>query len=266
MLAINSADDLINPPELGILEREIKRVPHGRAIVIPFSDKTRGHGSHTIAALWKDELVKLLAEAPNGTEWVPPTELCSNDNNYCVKIIDASLPDKSSKGRIVTDYPESEDRTLALLSKGQVVAQYPTFAYLLNAFWSPDNTYVAVNNRRANAGDYLWILSLPDGGAIKVPEDLAPKQERKRMAIDDRKVMKEITRRFPNCTENSLRKGWLKARSWKSANELIVREEFRFLDPPSTVLVTVDEIYRVSADRFERLPLLDIRRVREFEN
>jgi homoserine O-acetyltransferase len=62
LLAINSADDLINPPELGILEREIKRVPHGRAIVIPFSDKTRGHGSHTVAALWKDQLVKLLKE------------------------------------------------------------------------------------------------------------------------------------------------------------------------------------------------------------
>jgi len=62
LLAINSADDQINPPELGILEREIKRVPHGRAIVIPLSDKTRGHGSHTIATLWKDELVKLLKE------------------------------------------------------------------------------------------------------------------------------------------------------------------------------------------------------------
>ena len=62
LLAINSADDQINPPELGILEQEIKRVPHGRAIVIPFSDKTRGHGSHTVAALWKDQLVDLLKE------------------------------------------------------------------------------------------------------------------------------------------------------------------------------------------------------------
>ena len=62
LLAINSADDLINPPELGILEREIKRVPHGRAIVIPLSDKTRGHGSHSVAALWKDELMQLLKE------------------------------------------------------------------------------------------------------------------------------------------------------------------------------------------------------------
>jgi homoserine O-acetyltransferase len=60
LLAINSADDLINPPELGILEREIKRVPHGRAIVIPYSERTRGHGSHTVAALWKDQLVELL--------------------------------------------------------------------------------------------------------------------------------------------------------------------------------------------------------------
>jgi homoserine O-acetyltransferase/O-succinyltransferase len=65
VLAINSADDLINPPELGILEREIKRLPKGRAVVIPLSDKTRGHGSHTIAALWKDQLVKLLEETGN---------------------------------------------------------------------------------------------------------------------------------------------------------------------------------------------------------
>jgi homoserine O-acetyltransferase/O-succinyltransferase len=65
LLAINSADDLINPPELGILEREIKRVPRGRAVVIPLSDQTRGHGSHTMAALWKDQLVSLLKETEN---------------------------------------------------------------------------------------------------------------------------------------------------------------------------------------------------------
>ncbi|MBV9009086.1 MAG: alpha/beta fold hydrolase [Verrucomicrobia bacterium] len=62
LLAINSADDLINPPELGILQAEIKRVPHGRAVIIPLSEKTRGHGSHTVAALWKDELEKLLQQ------------------------------------------------------------------------------------------------------------------------------------------------------------------------------------------------------------
>jgi homoserine O-acetyltransferase len=65
LLAINFADDLINPPELGILEREIKRLPKGRAALIPLTDQTRGHGSHTIAALWKDHLVQLLRETEN---------------------------------------------------------------------------------------------------------------------------------------------------------------------------------------------------------
>jgi homoserine O-acetyltransferase len=63
LYAVNSADDLINPPELGILEREIKRVPHGKAVVIPFSDQTHGHGSHTIAVLWKQYLDELLRES-----------------------------------------------------------------------------------------------------------------------------------------------------------------------------------------------------------
>lgn len=63
LVAVNSADDLINPPELGILEREIKRVPKGRAVVLPLSAETRGHGSHTIARLWKNELVALLKES-----------------------------------------------------------------------------------------------------------------------------------------------------------------------------------------------------------
>jgi homoserine O-acetyltransferase len=62
LLAINFADDLINPPELGILEREIKRVKKGRAIVIPASPETVGHGTHTKAAVWKEHLEKFLKE------------------------------------------------------------------------------------------------------------------------------------------------------------------------------------------------------------
>jgi homoserine O-acetyltransferase len=60
LLAINFADDLINPPELGILEREIKRVPHGRAIVMPVTPLSRGHGTHTVAAVWRAHLAELL--------------------------------------------------------------------------------------------------------------------------------------------------------------------------------------------------------------
>ncbi len=60
LLAVNSADDQINPPELGILEREIRNVPHGDYFIIPISDATHGHGTHTLAAVWKDKLVELL--------------------------------------------------------------------------------------------------------------------------------------------------------------------------------------------------------------
>jgi homoserine O-acetyltransferase len=63
LLAVNSADDLINPPELGILEREIKRVPHGRVVVIPLSDRTNGHQTHSLPVNWKGELERLLRDS-----------------------------------------------------------------------------------------------------------------------------------------------------------------------------------------------------------
>jgi homoserine O-acetyltransferase len=64
LLAINWADDLINPPELGVLEREIRRVPQGRAMLLPFSAESRGHDTQMIAATWKQYLVELLGRAP----------------------------------------------------------------------------------------------------------------------------------------------------------------------------------------------------------
>jgi homoserine O-acetyltransferase/O-succinyltransferase len=63
LLALNSADDEINPPELGIMEREIKRVKSGRFVLLPITDQTRGHGTHTLAAIWKQYLAELLAES-----------------------------------------------------------------------------------------------------------------------------------------------------------------------------------------------------------
>jgi homoserine O-acetyltransferase len=60
LFAVNSADDLVNPPEIGLLEKEITRLPNGRAIMVPLSARTAGHGTHTLAAVWKDYLVELL--------------------------------------------------------------------------------------------------------------------------------------------------------------------------------------------------------------
>jgi homoserine O-acetyltransferase len=62
VLWINSADDYINPPELGIAEKLVTRMPHARFILVPISDATRGHGTHTVAAVWMDYLAEFLRE------------------------------------------------------------------------------------------------------------------------------------------------------------------------------------------------------------
>jgi homoserine O-acetyltransferase len=61
LFAINSADDEVNPPELGIMEREIKKVGKGRYILLPITDKTSGHGTHSNPTIWGDYLKELLA-------------------------------------------------------------------------------------------------------------------------------------------------------------------------------------------------------------
>jgi homoserine O-acetyltransferase len=62
LVLVNSGDDFINPPELGNAERELKKVPQARFVLVPASEKTHGHGTHTWAALWKEHLAALLAE------------------------------------------------------------------------------------------------------------------------------------------------------------------------------------------------------------
>jgi homoserine O-acetyltransferase/O-succinyltransferase len=63
VMFINSADDFVNPPEIGIAEREIKRVKRGRFILLPTTDETRGHGTHTWARVWKQYLEEVLNES-----------------------------------------------------------------------------------------------------------------------------------------------------------------------------------------------------------
>jgi homoserine O-acetyltransferase len=60
LIAVNSADDFINPPELGMIEKEIKRVKRGKFVMLPITDQTRGHGTHTIAKIWQGYLKELL--------------------------------------------------------------------------------------------------------------------------------------------------------------------------------------------------------------
>ncbi len=69
---INSADDFINPPELGIAEREVKKIKNARFILLPASDQTHGHGTHSWPAVWQQYLSELLASTePKGRQLGP---------------------------------------------------------------------------------------------------------------------------------------------------------------------------------------------------
>jgi homoserine O-acetyltransferase len=67
LLAINAADDERNPPELGVLDREIKRVKNGRVLLIPASDQTAGHGTTFQARFWKKEVADVLQATPRSS-------------------------------------------------------------------------------------------------------------------------------------------------------------------------------------------------------
>jgi homoserine O-acetyltransferase len=62
LLAINSADDVVNPPELGLMEKLMPRVKHGRYVLIPTSEQTRGHGTHSLPAVWGKHLADFLKD------------------------------------------------------------------------------------------------------------------------------------------------------------------------------------------------------------
>lgn len=60
LTAVNSADDLINPPELKIIDKDIQRVKKGKYVLLPITDQTRGHGTHSLPAIWQQHLADLL--------------------------------------------------------------------------------------------------------------------------------------------------------------------------------------------------------------
>ncbi len=62
LVAINSADDFVNPPELPMMRELMGKVKRGRFVLIPISDQTRGHGTHSLPQVWAAELERFLAE------------------------------------------------------------------------------------------------------------------------------------------------------------------------------------------------------------
>jgi homoserine O-acetyltransferase/O-succinyltransferase len=68
LLAINSADDLVNPPELGLMEKLVPRVAKGKYVLLPITSETRGHGTHSWPVLWQQYLKTFLAALPQRSQ------------------------------------------------------------------------------------------------------------------------------------------------------------------------------------------------------
>ena len=172
LVAINSADDQVNPPELGIGEREIRKVRHGRFILIPIGDETRGHGTHSLPAIWGKHLAELLAETalrdPNDPVWTRPAP-----EVYRVKI-------ETTKGSVVLEVtralgPRGADRFYHLVEAGFYndsrfyrviagrfaqfgVAGDPTIAAVWREERIPDDPVRASNVR----GTFAYAMTGPD--------------------------------------------------------------------------------------------------------
>ncbi|NEX91801.1 alpha/beta fold hydrolase [Caulobacter sp. 17J65-9] len=87
---VNSADDFINPPELGIAEREAGRIKNGRYVLIPAGPEGKGHGTHTWAVFWKDELAALLARSEPGADPAPVWDQAAGEREFLTA--NAGLP------------------------------------------------------------------------------------------------------------------------------------------------------------------------------
>ena len=157
-------------------------------------------------------LIILLGAVILPAQEEPPKKLDSPDGTYSVRIIEEALPGAD----------ENIDFFTLILSKdGKEVAKMPTFGYLISAEWSPDGKHVAVNNRRGNAGDYVWVFALPSGKVLKSPDDNAGEAWEKAATT-------AIQKKFPSANDESLIRSWTTATGWKEGQlQFLVRGRYR---------------------------------------
>src|SRR5262245_11229243 len=161
----------------------------------------------------------------------PPSQVCSSDGKYCVRM-------KPTAGR-------PDECTLRVSAGAKIFANFSTMGYLLDAFFSPDNAYVAINTRRSNSGDYLWVISLRDGRPIKIPDDVAEDAGKKGLgeiagAHWSDQSRPGVIALCPTCTSDDLRHAFLFSTGWTRSGEFKVVEELEF----STGWIAVNHLCR----------------------
>jgi hypothetical protein len=182
----------------------------------------------------------ILAPAANSAaQEKPPEELYSPDQQYSVRILHSALPGSD---------PYDGFFTIAVRNGKRYVAKYPTEGYLIDAFWSSDGSYVAVDNRRANSGDYLWVFRLRDGRALKMPVDAQPRHADDVYEEYAEKVVHRVTAVYPELTYDQFMKLFVFAHGWTKTGKLQVRTNLSFRNLENAIGV-VWETYKIENDK-----------------
>src|SRR5947199_4361119 len=143
----------------------------------------------------------------------PPDELFSPDKRYSVKMLHTALPGSGPYGFF----------TLTVRAGDRVLSEFPTIGYLIDAFWSPDGKYVAVDNRRGNSGDYLWVFRLRDGRAIRMPVDALPDHGEGAYGKYVEDLVGRVSRKFHELTYGEVPKLCTFANGWTGAGQVLVK-------------------------------------------
>lgn len=182
----------------------------------------------------------LSSSAATAAEDTPPAEIYSPHHRYSVRILQSALPGSD---------PDNGFFTIGIRHDGRYVAKYPTIGFLLDAFWSPDEKYVAVDNRRSNSGDYLWVFRLKDGRAVRMPADAVPGQPDEAYEKYAKDLVQRVAQKFPELTYGTFRKLFTFAKGWTSSGDLLVKTNFAFENLPGDQVAILLQTFRVAGDK-----------------
>lgn len=149
-------------------------------------------------------------------------QLKSPNQTASVEIVETPLPGAD---------PREDFFTLILRRDGRIISRFPTYGYLLDAYWSSDMNYLAVNNRRANSGDYVWVFSLQTGKALKKPDD--------RTGVS----LLQVARKFSDCNEDTFESAVTVTKGWLSPTRLNIETRLSFQNGELEVIH--DAIYEI---------------------
>jgi hypothetical protein len=134
-----------------------------------------------------------------------------------------SLRDRS------TSEHDRYDKILTITKQGREIVHVLTEGYLLEAFWSSENRFVAVNNRRANSGDYVWVFSLSDGRVLRKP----PYDDGQ---AETRGIAAKLQKLFPPYSPGDIDGSLSLARGWKTDNDLVIETRLVYAGRNSGIL------------------------------